>query len=153
MRTLKYIYLLLPLMILCICVNMADAQEAKYIGEFCFTMTSSFGSSVETLQVGVLSYGEGHLPLDGKVTVEGPFLPKPTHGSAMLFNGSVLATLTAAGAPGTFSKTYYLQGDLATLSGIYTVIEFYNIGTGPPPQRNQYFTLTDNGTITRITCP
>ena len=152
MKTLKYPYLLLPFMIMCICINGTEAQEVEYIGEFCFTLTSD-DAGVETLQVGVLSYGEGHLTLDGKVTIEGPFLPKPAHGSALLSDDIILATLTAAGAPETFSKTYYIQSDLATLSGIYIAIVFYNISTPGPPEPNQYFTATYYGTIARITCP
>jgi len=150
MKTSKLTYLLLPLMIMCICVNMANAQEVKYIGEFCFTLTSTSFQGVpdETIQVGVLSYGAGHLSLDGNLS------SRPAHGSAVLFGDSVLATLATSGPQSqrsTFSKTYDLQGGLATLSGTYTSIEFYqlNIGGVTPP----YSVLIDHGTITRITCP
>ncbi len=141
-------------MIMCICINSAAAQEVEYIGEFCFTLTSTSFQGVpdETLQVGGLSYGAGHLSLDGNVSSDSQ--PRPAHGSGVLFGDSVLVTLTTSGPlsqRSTFSKTYYLQGDLTTLSGTYTSIEFYKLEIGgiTPP----YSILIDHGTIARITCP
>jgi len=141
-------------MIICICVNMADAQEVKYIGEFCFTLTSTSFQGVpdETIQVGVLSYGAGHLSLDGNLSSDSQ--PRPAHGSAVLFGDSVLAILATSGPQSqrsTFSKTYDLQGGLATLSGTYTSIEFYKLNIGGVTE--PYSVLIDHGTITRITCP
>lgn len=108
------------LVLLLIPISSHAQGDVSYIGEYCFDLVSSDSTKpMKTFKVGILSYGSGYFPVNGKTTVQGVIMP--VHGTAVLDGSVVYMTLNAAGP--TFATimttTIYIGYDVSTLSGSY----------------------------------
>lgn len=126
--------------------------EVNYIGEFCFTMVSDDPTvALKTVQLGVLSYGEGHFPLYGKATIEGFDGVIPIHGTGVINGDAISITLNASDRL-TLSRVIYIEITAGASIGGYTEIvqAMPFMGAPIPPQ---IFTNANNGAIHPIACP
>ena len=126
--------------------------EVNYLGEICFQMVDNATSQARILEMGLLSYGADHFPLNGKIT-EGQSVI-PVYGAAVWDGKSITITLNASSGL-ILSATYTLSVDPKTLSGEYTSITHQQLVfiQPPPPGTETVFTSTGGGPLSIVDCP
>ncbi len=95
MKSIRSIYILIPLMILwfIICSSVETQAEVSYLGEYCVVDNSPLGRPPLPLyKIGVLSYGDNHYALNGTLIN----FPGAVVGSGMIDGNNFVATLTSS---------------------------------------------------------
>ena len=127
--------------------------QVTYFGEVCWQVQSVTPGDPETFQwrLGVLSYGAGHFAMNGRAVRATSGYVRPMHGNAEVVDGSVVMTLVSSEAESVSgtreSSTFNVVLDVATLGGRYRQIGVEAPGGGMAES------VTDEGTLSRVSCP
>lgn len=127
------------------CDGVGAQGEPVYLGEFCFDMTPADANvtTTSTLQLGVLSFGDGHFSVHGRITTPG-IIPFPVYGTAIVIytedgrpSFAKISLTSTKGGSGDFSF-YELRYGLTEPLGLadYTESLRYSpncLGCIPPP--------------------
>jgi hypothetical protein len=121
-------------------VSSAAEGEVKYLGEFCLSLGGF--SSDATLKLGVLSFGDDHFPVHGKLLV-GSNPAVPVHGTVLVQEAILTATLSGADVD-TLSSTYRISIPKSGGSGLFTaIIHRPFVGIVPPTEgQPEYYVET-----------
>ena len=125
----------------------AAAGDVQYLGDFCWQGQSDLDAATAMLELGVLSYGDGHFPLHGRII--------PSDGPAVVVSGNT--EVTPAGIEASLqgselesgeisAVTLHLLLDPITFNGSYRVISVWSESPGEAEAE------TDRGTATLVPC-
>jgi hypothetical protein len=122
----KMLVIILFFAVIILGFSVTTRAEVKDMGEFCFEMQPVV--SVEgiggQLRVGVLSFGSGHLILDGTIVPKFSFAPTGhVHGSATLEGNKVTMSLTSSEAA--LDINVSLTGQVAVLHAVIDATTLY----------------------------
>lgn len=99
--------------------------------------------------MGVLSYGEGHFPVHGRITPAVPVLGTVIV-SRVGNDDVILGTLSASALDSnTRSATFYIVINLRTLTGSYNAVKIWEQCTGPTCE---IFVPTEQGSLILRDC-
>jgi len=144
MKTLAYLVVLMGITLF---VQPMETQASDYLGDICFTGSSSQSTSTFTLRLGISSVGGGHYALHGLIATP-TSLGAAVNGSLeMRSDGSIVASLSYASKDDTHMWGRTMRLYFGSEGNIY-----HNIGAykefGQPGTTGYY----DNGTITLTPC-
>ena len=125
----------------------AVSADVEYLGDFCWQGQSDLDGATALLQLGVLSYGDGHFPVHGRII--------PADGPAVVVSGNT--EVTAAGIEATLQGSELESGDISTVTlhllldpvnfnGTYNVISVWSEVAGEAEAE------TDRGTASLVPC-